>query len=75
MREYLLRTDNTAPRRAIHHSKPSKIEEEPKVEEKPRPLSVPGKKPKLQKVLSHKALKLGEETGVTAEFIVQQTAE
>ena len=29
----------------------------------------------MQKVLSHKALKLGEETGVTAEFIVQQTAE
>jgi hypothetical protein len=26
-------------------------------------------------VLSHKALKLGAENGVTAEFIVQQTAE
>ena len=29
----------------------------------------------LKKVLSHKALKLGTETGVTAEFIVQSTSE
>jgi len=75
VREYLLRTDNAAPKRAIHHSKPIKLTEVPVVEDKPRPLSVPGKKPKMQKVLSHKALKLGEETGITAEFIVQQTAE
>ena len=29
----------------------------------------------LQKVLFEKALKIGKETGVTAEFIVQQTSE
>ena len=33
------------------------------------------KEAKLQKVLSHKALKIGTETGITAEFIVTQTGE
>ena len=82
IREYLLRTDNAAPKKAIHptqslkNSKPVTPKDDGKLT--PIPLDVtqmPGYKPKLQKVLSHKALKLGEETGVTAEFIVQQTAE
>jgi len=30
---------------------------------------------KLAKVLSHKALKIGMESGVTAEYIVRQTCE
>jgi len=29
----------------------------------------------LKKVLSHKAIQIGSESGVTAEFIVQQTGE
>ena len=33
------------------------------------------KKDNLKKVLSHKAIQIGSESGVTAEFIVQQTGE
>ena len=29
----------------------------------------------LQKVLSHKAIQIGQESGITAEFIVEQTGE
>jgi hypothetical protein len=40
-------------------------------------MSSPSKKEgaNMTKILSHKALKLGEENGVTAEFIVAQTSE
>lgn len=33
------------------------------------------KKENLRKVLSHKAIQIGQESGVTAEFIVKQTGE
>ena len=33
------------------------------------------RKQNLQKVLSHKAIQIGSESGVTAEFIVKQTGE
>lgn len=76
VREYLLRTDNAAPKRAVHpsqalKSKPETPKEDEKLIMQLDKSQLPGYKPKLQKVLSHKALKLGEETGVTAEFIVQ----
>lgn len=37
--------------------------------------NTPVKKNNLAKVLSQKAIKIGKETGVTAEFVVQQTGE
>lgn len=85
IRDYLIKTDNSVPERAMHPSqmlRKNKIEEQKEdhddqLKEVPfdKKTLMPGYKPKLQKILSHKALKLGQETGVTAEFIVQQTAE
>jgi len=71
IREYLLQTDNGAPTKAVHPLK----SDDGKQSKQSRPASTAKKPAKISKVLSHKALKLGEETGVTAEFIVQQTAE
>ena len=86
VRDYLLKTNNQVPEKSVH---PSQALNQPEIEdEKPgsagskvSEMSVPlrGNTPKakknLAKVLSQKAIKIGKETGVTAEFVVQQTGE
>ena len=87
VRDYLLKTNNQVPEKSMHPSqvlnqgeaevdKPgsagSKAETEMSV---PLRGNTPVKKNNLAKVLSQKAIKLGKETGVTAEFVVQQTGE
>ena len=82
VRDYLLKTNNQVPEKSMHPSqvlnqgeaevdKPgsagSKAETEMSV---PLRGNTPVKKNNLAKVLSQKAIKLGKETGVTAEFVV-----
>lgn len=90
VRDYLLKTDNQVPDKSIHPSQMlNQTDQDLAQEEKPgsahskassnaQPLygsHVVEEKGPLGKVLSQKAIKIGKETGVTAEFVVQQTGE